>query len=127
VVNIATVAAKYPGEIRVLSGATRAALANYTGAVSKVVARHNVMINNVLPGMHHSAFVADQFGERARAKGTTYEQEVAEFSREWRIAAERFGECDDVGAFVAMFCSEFANYMTGQNLVIDGGATNSTF
>lgn len=127
IVNIATVAAKFPGEIRVLSGSTRAALANYTVAVSKVVARHNVMINNVLPGMHHSAFVEKQFGERAAAKGTTYEQEVAEFSRDWRIAAERFGDCDDVGAIVALFCSQFANYTTGQSLVIDGGATTSTF
>jgi 3-oxoacyl-[acyl-carrier protein] reductase len=127
IVNIATVAAKYPGEIRVLSGSTRAALTNYTVAVSKVVAKHNVVINNLLPGMHHSAFVEQQFAERAKTKGTTYEQEVAEFSREWRIAAGRFGDCDDVGAFVAMFCSEFANYTTGQSLVIDGGATTSTF
>jgi 3-oxoacyl-[acyl-carrier protein] reductase len=127
VVNIATVAAKYPDQIRALSGSTRAALANYTVAVSKVAAPHNVMINNLLPGMHHSAFVEKQFNERAEAKGTTYDQEVAEFSREWRIAAGRFGDCDDVGAFVAMFCSEFANYISGQSLVIDGGATTSTF
>jgi 3-oxoacyl-[acyl-carrier protein] reductase len=127
VVNIATVAAKYPGEIRALSGSTRAALANYTVAVSKVVAKHNVIINNLLPGMHHSAFVEKQFTERARAKGTTYEQEVAEFSAEWRIAAGRFGDCDDVGDFVAMFCSQQANYITGQSLVIDGGATTSIF
>lgn len=127
IVNIATVAAKYPGEIRVLSGSTRAALANYTVAVSKVVARHNVVINNLLPGMHHSAFVEAQFTERAAAKGTTYDEEVADFSREWRIAAGRFGDCDDVGAFVAMFCSHQANYLTGQSLVIDGGATTSTF
>ena len=127
VLNIATVAAKYPGEIRILSGATRAALANYTVAVSKVVARHNVTINNLLPGMHHSAFVEKQFNERAAAKGITYEQEVAEFSRDWRIAAERFGDCDDVGDFVAMFCSQQANYITGQSLVIDGGATTSIF
>jgi 3-oxoacyl-[acyl-carrier protein] reductase len=77
--------------------------------------------------MHHSAFVEQQFTERARGRGTSYEQEVAEFSREWRIAAGRFGECDDVGAFVAMFCSEQANYVTGQSLVIDGGATTSVF
>lgn len=127
VVNIATVAAKYPGEIRVLSGATRAALTNYTVAVSKLVAKHNVIINNLLPGMHHSAFVEVQFNERAAAKGITYEEEVAEFSREWRIAVERFGDCDDVGDFVAMFCSQQANYITGQSLVIDGGATNSIF
>jgi len=127
IVNIATVAAKYPGEIRVLSGSTRAALANYTVAVSKVVAQHNVVINNLLPGMHHSAFVEQQFTARAREKGTSYDEEVAEFSREWRIAAGRFGDCNDVGAFVAMFCSEQANYITGQSLVIDGGATTSTF
>lgn len=127
VVNIATVAAKYPGEIRALSGSTRAALANYTVAVSKVVAMHNVIINNLLPGMHHSAFVEKQFNERAAAKGITYEEEVAEFSREWRIAAERFGDCDDVGDMVAVFCSQQANYITGQSLVIDGGATTSIF
>ena len=127
IVNIATVAAKYPGEIRVLSGATRAALTNYTVAVSKVVAKHNVIINNLLPGMHHSAFVEKQFNERAAAKGITYEEEVAEFSKLWHIAAERFGDCDDVGDMTAMFCSQQANYITGQSLVIDGGATTSTF
>jgi 3-oxoacyl-[acyl-carrier protein] reductase len=127
VVNIATVAAKYPGEIRALSGSTRAALVNYTVAVSKVVAPHNVVINNLLPGMHHTATVEEQFTARAKAKGTTYDDEVAEFVRDWRIASGRFGDADDVGAFAAMFCSEFANYITGQSLVIDGGATTSTF
>ncbi len=127
VVNIATVAAKYPGEIRALSGSTRAALANYAVAVSKVEARHGVIINTLLPGMHHSAFVEKQFNERAAAKGITYDEEVAQFCRDWRIASERFGECDDVGDWVAMFCSAQANYITGQSLVIDGGATNSVF
>ena len=127
VVNIATVAAKYPGEIRALSGSTRAALVNYTVAVSKVVAKHNVVINNLLPGMHHTATVEDLFTARAKSKGITYEEEVAEFVKDWRIASGRFGDSDDVGAFVAIFCSEFANYTTGQSLVIDGGATTSTF
>lgn len=127
VVNIATVAAKYPAEIRALSGSTRAALVNYTVAVSKVVAAHNVVINNLLPGMHHTATVEEQFTARAKAKGRTYDEEVAEFVNDWRIPAGRFGNADDVGAFAAMFCSEFANYTTGQSLVIDGGATTSTF
>jgi 3-oxoacyl-[acyl-carrier protein] reductase len=127
IVNIATVAAKYPAEIRALSGSTRAALANYTVAVSKVVAAHNVIINNLLPGMHHTATVEEQFNARAAANNTTYEEEVAIFAREWNIPSGRFGDADDVGAFVAMFCSEFANYTTGQSLVIDGGATRSTF
>jgi len=127
IVNIATVAAKYPAEIRALSGSTRAALSNYTVAVGRVVARHNVMINNILPGMHHTATVEEQFNARAAANGTTYEEEVTKFALQWDIPSERFGDANDVGAFVAMFCSEFANYMVGQSLVIDGGATRSTF
>jgi 3-oxoacyl-[acyl-carrier protein] reductase len=127
VVNIATVAAKYPGEIRALSGSTRAALVNYTVAVSKIVAPHNVVINNLLPGMHHTATVEELFTARAKAKGITYDDEVAEFVKDWRIASGRFGDADDVGAITAMFCSEFVNYITGQSLVIDGGATTSTF
>jgi 3-oxoacyl-[acyl-carrier protein] reductase len=86
-----------------------------------------VVINNLLPGMHHTATVQEQFAARAEANGTTYEDEVATFAREWHIPSGRFGDADDVGAFVAMFCSEFANYTTGQSLVIDGGATRSTF
>lgn len=127
IINIATVAAKYPHEIRILSGTTRAALANYAVAVSKVVARHNVTVNTVLPGMHYSATVDELFNARAAAKGITFEQEVAEFIEQWNIASGTFGDPDDAGAIVAMFCSERAKYVTGQCLVIDGGATNSTF
>jgi 3-oxoacyl-[acyl-carrier protein] reductase len=127
IVNIATVAAKYPAEIRALSGSTRAALTNYAVAVAKSVAKHNVMINTVLPGMHHTATVEDLFTARAKAKGITYDEEVAEFIAEWRIPTGTFGEPDDAGAFVALLCSEQAKFVTGQSLVIDGGATNSTF
>ncbi len=127
IVNIATVAAKYPHEIRILSGGTRAALANYAVAVGKVVAKDNVTINTVLPGMHYTATVDALFNARAAAKGITINEEVAEFIAQWNIASGTFGEADDCGAMVAMFCSEQAKYTTGQSLVIDGGATNSTF
>jgi len=127
IVNIATVAAKYPAEIRALSGSTRAALTNYAVAVAKAVAHRGVMINTVLPGMHHTATVEELFTARANAKGITYEDEVAEFIAEWRIPTRTFGDPDDAGAFVAMLCSDQAKFVTGQSLVIDGGSTNSTF
>jgi 3-oxoacyl-[acyl-carrier protein] reductase len=127
IVNIGTIAAKYPLELRILSGAPRAALINYAGAVALRVARHGVTINNVLPGMFHTAFVQEQFGARALAAGTRYEDEVARFVEAYRIAARRFGDPQDVGALVAWLCSQFAGYITGQSIVIDGGATRSTF
>lgn len=126
-VNIATIAAKYPAQIRILSGAPRAALANYTVSVAKEVAKHNVVINNILPGMFHTATVCDLFSERAAEKGISYDEEVEEFIKAWRIPAKRFGDPNDVGAFVALLCSEFAGYITGQSVVIDGGTTNSIF
>jgi 3-oxoacyl-[acyl-carrier protein] reductase len=127
IVNIATIAAKFPLELRILSGAPRAALINYSGAVALRVAQHGVTINNVLPGMFHTAFTAEQFAARARANGTTYDVEVARFTTDYRIAARRFGDSRDVGALVAWLCSQFAGYLTGQSIVIDGGATRSTF
>ncbi len=127
IVNISTGAAKYPAEIRTLSGPPRAALTNYTVAAAKAVARYNVTINNLLPGMHHTAATEERLGQIARERGGSYEEAVQEWINEWRIPAEKFGSIDDFGAICALFCSAQANYIVGQNLVIDGGATNSTF
>lgn len=127
IVNIGTAAAKYPTQIRILSGAPRAALTNYTVAVSKAVARHNVMINNILPGMFHTAGIEDNFNAMADAQGKTYDEVVEDFVRQFRIPAGKFGDADDLGKLTAVFCSEFANYLVGQSLAVDGGVTNSTF
>ena len=127
IVNIGTGAAKFPAQICILSGAPRAALVNYSVAVSKRVAKHNVTINNLLPGMHHTAAIRDRYEAQAAAKGTSYEQEVQTFIDEWRIPANKFGDPDDFGAIAAMFCSEQAAFVTGQSLVVDGGITNATF
>ncbi len=127
IVNIATGAAKYPAEVRILSGPPRAALANYTVAIAKKAIRHNVTINNILPGMHHTGSIQTRYTAAAERNGTSYDEEVQKFVDEWRIPANRFGDPDDVGAFVAMFCSAQANYVTGQSVIIDGGIGNSTF
>ena len=127
IVNIATIAAKYPLELRILSGAPRAALVNYTVAVARRVAADNVTLNTVLPGMFHTAAVHDQFTETARRNGTSYDIEVAKFAEAYQIPARRFGDPRDVGAMVAWLCSEFAGYTTGQSIIIDGATTRSTF
>jgi 3-oxoacyl-[acyl-carrier protein] reductase len=127
VVNIGTGAAKTPAEVRLLSGPARAALCNYTVAVARRVAKHNVTINNILPGMFHTATVAERFNAMAAANGTSYEEECRKFVEEWRIPAGRFGDPADIGAFCAMFCSSHAGLMTGQSVVIDGGIGNHTF
>ena len=127
IVNIASIAAKYPLELRILSGAPRAALVNYVGAVARRVAPDNVTLNTVLPGMFHTAAVHDQFTATAERNGTTYDIEVAKFVEAYQIPAKRFGDPRDVGALVTLLCSEFAGYITGQSIVVDGATTRSTF
>ena len=127
IVNISTGAAKYPAAMRVLSGPPRAALANYCHAISKELARHNVTINSVLPGMHHTPGIEKVLGPRAAANGRSYDEEVVAFVNAVRLPAGRFGDAEDLGALVAMFCSVQASYVTGQSLVVDGGIGTSTF
>src|SRR5262249_35067512 len=96
IVNIGTGAAKYPAEIRLLSGPSRAALVNYTVAIAKKVARYDVAINNLLPGMFHTATILERFTEAAERNGTTYEAETQRFADAWHIPAGRFGDPDEL-------------------------------
>lgn len=127
IVNIASGAAKYPHETRILSGGPRAALANYSVAVAKAVADRNVTINVLLPVMHHTDGIRAVYQAQAEQRGTTCEEEIERAITTMRIPAGRFGDEEDFGAIVAMFCSTFANYITGQSLVVDGGLSNSIF
>jgi len=77
--------------------------------------------------MHHTPGIEDVLGPRAEANGRTYDDEVAAFIKAVRLPAGRFGDAEDLGALVAMFCSDQASYMTGQSLVVDGGMGTSIF
>lgn len=127
VVNIATGAAKYPHEVRLLSGPPRSALVNYTVAVAKRVAQHNVTLNNILPGMHFTDPTNERLKRAAAANGTTVSDEVAAYVARYSIAAGTFGNPEDTGALVAMLCSEQARYTTGQSLCVDGGIGSTLF
>jgi len=129
VVNIGTVAAKLPMQMRLLSGPMRSALINYTAVVSRQVAKHGVIINNVLPGMIETPGMYMAAKQWAAAQNIP-EEEFGLGDREqllkrvvdtFNIPTGTVGNPDDVGKTVAMFCSEFARYTVGQSLIVDGG------
>lgn len=127
VVNIATSSAKYPMEIRLLSGPARAALCNYTAAVARRVASRNVAINNILPGAVHTEGSRAIFEAMAATDGMTFDETVQKFIDEFDIPAGRFGDAVDVGVLCAMLSSKYASYIIGQSIVIDGGFGKSIF
>lgn len=136
-VNIATVAAKYPLPMRMLSGPARSALANYTSVVSRDLAKHNVAMNNVLPGMYATEGMLevakphqDKFSDTSGADDST--ELTAEMVHEsvlqlFDIPTEKLGQPEDLAQFVALLCGEAAKFTIGQNIVLDGGMSRSLF
>lgn len=127
VVNIGTIAAKTPVEARLLSGPMRSALCNYSGAVGRKLASKNVAINNILPGMFHTAGSRGLFEQKATANGTTYEVETQRWATDMEVPSAKLGDPEDVGAFCALLCSRYASYVVGQSIVMDGGLLRTVF
>jgi 3-oxoacyl-[acyl-carrier protein] reductase len=108
-----------------LSSGARAGLTAFLAGVARTVAANNVTINNILPGSFDTDRLRSNLKSNAQKTGTTEDQ--AAKVRIATIPARRFGEPDEFGAACAFLCSAQAGYITGQNLLIDGGVFNGAF
>ena len=112
IINITSMTVRSPVKDLDLSNAARLALTGYTAGVARQVAQHNVTINNLLPGPIMT--------ERLSELGETAKQLISS------VPAGRAGRPDEFGATCAFLCSESASFITGQNLLIDGGLCSFT-
>ena len=108
-----------------LSSGARAGLTAFLAGVARTVADKNVTINNMLPGAFDTDRLRSTLSKTAEQKGRSVMQVVAE--RINSIPARRFGDPVEFGAACAFLCSAHAGYITGQNLLIDGGTFNGAF
>ena len=125
VVNITSSSVKAPIEVLGLSNGARAGLTGFIAGLSRKTVGANVTINNLLPG----AFDTDRMhGNTANAAKKTG-GDLAEMTvkRAAAIPAGRFGDPHEFGEYCAFLCSTQAGYITGQNLLIDGGNYPGTF
>ncbi len=119
VVNITSHMVKQPVAILGLSNGARAGLTGFVGGLSRDVARHNVTINCVLPGQFDTDRLKSNHQRFAAANKVDLETMQANAKR--GIPAGRFGQPDEFGAMCAFLCSAKAGYITGQNIILDGG------
>ncbi|MBV8275714.1 MAG: SDR family oxidoreductase [Verrucomicrobia bacterium] len=122
IINITTSGVKSPGTYPQLgiSIGVRSGLTGFIGVLSRQVARHNVTINGLLPGRFETDRLKENLEYAARAAGHSTEEEALRVRSV--IPAARFGTTEEFGAFAAFLCSTHAGYLTGQNIVLDGGA-----
>ncbi|MBO9516080.1 MAG: SDR family oxidoreductase [Variovorax sp.] len=126
IVNITSSAVKAPIDILGLSNGARSGLTGFVAGVARSgLAAQGVTINNLLPG----AFDTDRLNGtlEGAAKKTGKGVEEIRASRQKTIPAGRFGTPAEFGAICAFLCSVHAAYMTGQNILADGGAYPGTF
>jgi len=124
VVNITSAAVKAPIPVLGLSNSARAGLTGYVAGTSRQVAGKGVTINNLLPGIHATARADSLDRGAAESQGITLEE--ARARRAATIPAGRYGSPEEFGAACAFLCSQHAGYIVGQNILIDGGAINTT-
>ena len=125
IVNITSGSVKMPLAGLDLSSGARAGLTAFLAGVARTVADKNVTINNILPGAFDTDRLKGILGNTAKQKGISVDEAAA--ARAGTIPARRFGEPGEFGAACAFLCSAQAGYITGQNLLIDGGVFNGAF
>ncbi|MDA0704437.1 MAG: SDR family oxidoreductase [Proteobacteria bacterium] len=124
VVNITSTSVKAPIPILGLSNGARAGLTGFIAGLARETVRHNVTINNLLPG----PFDTDRLRSTlvATAKAQNLSLEAVTEARRTANPAQRFGTAEEFGDACAYLCSAQASYITGQNMVLDGGAYPGT-
>ena len=125
IVNITSGAVKMPIPELGLSNGARTGLTGFVAGLARQVAQHNVTINGLLPGPFDTDRLRHNFEFNAKKLGKTPE-ELARARAEMN-PSKRFGTIEEFGAACAFLCSAHAGYITGQNLLMDGGAFPGTF
>jgi len=124
ILNIVSRSVRAPDLKLGLSSGARAGLVGFANALAREVVRHGVTINNLLPGPFATDAQRIHIEHLAREAGRSFEEVWRE--KEAAQPAGRFGDPDELGAWCAFLASRHAGYMTGQNLLIDGGIVASS-
>ncbi|HTW27077.1 MAG TPA: SDR family oxidoreductase [Acetobacteraceae bacterium] len=124
IVNITSAAVKSPIPQLGLSNGARTGLTGFVAGLARQVARHNVTINNLLPGPFLTDRLRGTSEAAARASGRSVEEEIAERAKS--SPAGRVGDPAELGAACVFLCASASGFIVGQNLLLDGGAFSAT-
>ena len=127
IVNITSSSVKAPIDVLGLSNGARSGLTGFVAGLARTtkLASSNVTINNLLPGTYDTDRIKTTLQGVAQKSGQSLE--AVRETRRKNIPAQRFGNPAEFGAACAFLCSQQASYITGQNILTDGGAYPGTY
>jgi 3-oxoacyl-[acyl-carrier protein] reductase len=127
VVNITSSSVKAPIDFLGLSNGARSGLTGFVAGIARQprLAARNVTINNLLPGTFDTDRLRGGFSAVAQKSGQPLDAVMQ--ARRMTVPSQRFGNAEEFGAVCAFVCSQFAGYLNGQNLLLDGGAYPGTY
>jgi 3-oxoacyl-[acyl-carrier protein] reductase len=125
IVNITSLSVYQPIPGLDVSSGARAGLTAFLAGVARTVASKNVTINNILPGKFDTDRIRSTLKFGAEKAGISEQDQVKRVAA--TVPAGRLGTAEEFGMACAFLCSAHAGYITGQNLVLDGGFFNSAF
>ncbi len=124
IVNITSASVKSPIAALGMSNGARAGLTGFVAGLARQVARHNVTINNLLPGPFMTDRLRATAAGSAEKAGRSVEEEIA--ARGAASPAGRVGDPAEFGDACVFLCAASSGFIVGQNLLLDGGAFNAT-
>jgi len=125
IVNIVSRSVKIPQAELGLSNGARSGLVGFVAGLARQTVARNVTINNLLPGIFDSDAQIRHIEGMLEPGGKSFDQIWRE--RAAANPAGRYGRPDELGAYFAFLCSAHAGFVTGQNILIDGGSYPGTF
>lgn len=123
IINVSSLSVKEPIPNLALSNSIRSAVIAWSKTLATEVARHHITINNILTGSFDTKRIKDLIDHEARETGASVED--LKKKREEKIPMKRLGKPEEYGHFVAFLASDYAAYLTGTSIPLDGGLNNT--
>jgi 3-oxoacyl-[acyl-carrier protein] reductase len=119
IVNITSFVVKEPYPNMALANSIRVGLTGAMSTLAREVAGHGITVNNILPGLMDTGALQRVIDARVKKQGSTEQKVRADMAAS--IPTGRLGLAEDFGPLCAFLCSRRANYITAQNIAVDGG------
>ena len=125
IINLTSISVKQPVDNLILSNSLRAGVTGFAKSLSNEIARFNITVNNVAPGMTLTRRLYELAVVEAKEKGKSHEEILVEMAK--RIPMNRLARPEEIASVVLFLASKQASYVTGTTIQVDGGYIKSVF